>query len=345
MKRLPSNKTNPWFFLVILVFISLLTHYTILENGFVNFDDHFVIERAFERMASTEIDLKYFSSFNLLGMPVRTLAFTWITKFLGTDPVWFHLASLLFHTASGIALFFLINRILCHLGLFSEDEKGRKYISFLTTFFFLVHPINSNAVAWATCLKEGFCALFSFLSIYYYIRGEEYGGFIKKATNHGISILLFALAVAGKPVAVVLPAIFLLFSVLRLKGLPLLERVRHLKFHILAVSGFYVAFIVLKFNFLAHYAFDQENVFSRVLSVFYALFIYARNFIAPFWLNVRYDDIIIRGFGDDVRVIVAISGLLGLVLLSVMRLKKDPVPMFGLCWFFWRWPPHRVSSK
>ena len=317
----------------LLVVFSLLIHHTILFNGFANFDDSGVVVGRIAGMSSLGEELRGMArGVSLIGMPVRTLAFALIAFSLGKEPIWFHGTSLLFHTAAGLVLFFLISRILRHLGLFTREENRGRDVAFLTSLLFLIHPINSNAVAWATCLKENLCAFFSFLSFLYYIKAEERSG--RWVLHYTASALFVLLALGSKPTAVVLPAIFLVFSFLSLEGRGFWERIREIRYHLLLSAAFIFLFLLFYYQWMSGFVFEiRQEITTRILSIFYSLFVYARNFLAPFWLNVRYPDEVITNLTQNIRVFAGIAGFFALLIFSILRLKKDAVPLFGLCWF------------
>jgi tetratricopeptide (TPR) repeat protein len=80
--------------------------------------------------------------------------------------------------------------------------------SFFVALFFAVHPLNVETVAWIAQRKSLLSLLFSLLSV------AAYGWYVGRGgwNRYVVLVLLFALALMAKPMAVSLPILLLLFD-------------------------------------------------------------------------------------------------------------------------------------
>lgn len=144
-----SQGRRPYIF--ILIIITLLTYTNSLSNGFAWDDESQIVNNPLLKNFS---NIKIFwtgstfyggGSENLLGFyyrPVTTTFFSFLVSLFGAAPFAFHIASLLLHGLNSILVFFLFGRF------FS------KRISFLLAALFLVHPIHTEVVDYASGLGD-----------------------------------------------------------------------------------------------------------------------------------------------------------------------------------------------
>ena len=104
----------------------------------------------------------------------------------------FHLSNVVLHIINGLLVFTILKQFIAN-----------KWAVLVGVGFFLLHPIQVEAVAWVSEFRSLLAALFALLSWYYYIK--------KSAKLSYLSLIFFVLAALSKPSAVVLvPFVFLL---------------------------------------------------------------------------------------------------------------------------------------
>jgi hypothetical protein len=115
---------------------------------------------------------------------------------LGTtmDPMPFHAANLLVHWLNAC----LVLQILMALGFSARFAS-------VGALLFAVHSLQTEAVAWATGMKDLLGGFFSLGTILAYLRAVQSGE--KRSRNYWIASALFIAALLSKPSAVVLPLI------------------------------------------------------------------------------------------------------------------------------------------
>lgn len=113
------------------------------------------------------------------------------------NPVFFHAANLLIHLASVLVFFRLLGRLL-------QDP----WAAAVGALFFGIHPVQVEAVAWVTGMKDllgGFFAILALERYLFYAASAE--GVRKEVARrrYGVATLIFALSLLAKPSTVTTP--------------------------------------------------------------------------------------------------------------------------------------------
>lgn len=168
-----------------------------LQNEFVLWDDDaLVYENPLTQELSGRTVWGAFTSYDPeLYVPLTIVSYQFEHAIGGFNPFLYHLSNLLLHLGCTILAFLLLLR----LGL-------SRSASFLMGLLFLVHPMNTEAVAWVSARKDLLCALFSLSSLLLYLRWKD------GRTWMGWSLLCFLLALLSKVNAAMLPLMFLLIE-------------------------------------------------------------------------------------------------------------------------------------
>jgi tetratricopeptide (TPR) repeat protein len=133
---------------------------------------------------------------------------TWISHMLdfqlyGMNPAGHHLTSVVLHAANSILLFLLLQRM-----------TGAMWPGAMVAALFALHPMRVESVAWVSERKDVLSGLFWILSIWAYVRFVENLKF--QISNfkffYILSVVLFALGLAAKPMVVTLPFVLLLLD-------------------------------------------------------------------------------------------------------------------------------------
>jgi protein O-mannosyl-transferase len=184
-----------------LIILTLLTWIRVARNGFVNYDDGiYVTENPHIKAGLTWKTISWaFTSIDEANWhPLTWLSDALDYQVFGPNAAGHHLVSLALHVANVVLLFWLLYE--------GTRQAGR---SFLVAALFAIHPLNVESVAWVAERKNVLCTLFFFLAI------AAYGRFVRKPdiARNMLMLVLFALALASKPMAVTLPCLLLLLDV------------------------------------------------------------------------------------------------------------------------------------
>ncbi|MBI2010319.1 MAG: tetratricopeptide repeat protein [Candidatus Chisholmbacteria bacterium] len=147
--------------IVILAALGVIAYVPTLWGGFIWDDEQFIQKNVF--LTSWEYVDEIFKTNTIAGAgmvsnyyrPVTTLSFLVDRQIWGLVPFWFHWHNMLIHVGAGVMLFFLLRA----LGL---GERA----AFWVAAIFLVHPIQTEAVAHADTRGDALYALWLFAGLY-----------------------------------------------------------------------------------------------------------------------------------------------------------------------------------
>jgi Flp pilus assembly protein TadD len=229
---------------VVLAFVAFLPA---LRAGFVNWDDEasFLTNTAYRGLGWTE--LRWAFTTTLLGHWSPLVWVTWSLNWClgGLEPWGYHFGNVLIHSAS-VALVWLIAYRL--LGVASGESASSATTAAGATVAALVwglHPLQVEAVAWASARRDLLCGFFYLLAVLAYLRGIASGAAIE-GRWWALSLAAFAAALSSKSIAMTLPLSLLLLDVYPLdrRGLGWLVLLREkLPYAAVAAAAGIVAFL------------------------------------------------------------------------------------------------------
>lgn len=203
-----------------------------LGNGFVVWDDDIFIvnnkhirslNRDFLTWALTDMSLDFWR-------PLVWFSHAVDYAFWGLVPAGHHLTSILLHGVNTFLIIILLIRILkiSSCNRYSEgpseipsllSERDILITATITGLLFGIHPLHVESVAWVTTRTDLLYTLFYLLSIVSYIPFAEQagarraqGGLFPPLTRYLLSLVLFVLSAASKPMAVTLPLVLLVLD-------------------------------------------------------------------------------------------------------------------------------------
>lgn len=323
----PTKKPNKisCFIALAILFISYALYYNSLDNDFI-WDDIVLIKenrylKSYKYLpniltenfgAGSEYSTGDFNAF------YRPLAMTsyWLDYHLwGYNPTGYHFTSILIHALTGIVIYLLL------LKLFSDP-----LLAILSALFFIIHPIQTEAVAYIAVRQDPLAAFFLFLTLllYIYYRRTE------RLSFYRFSFLCYFLALLSKEISAVFPLVFLLyeycFAALNKRNFK-----KILPF--LLAAG---TFVLLKFTV---FSFETEKLRGNTLGIWHR--------INGFWQSIaQYLGLLILPINQHMeygmkKFYFLSAGVITGVILTVLLLyiafrakKKHPVIFFSILWFF-----------
>jgi protein O-mannosyl-transferase len=167
----------------LLLAAAVLVYGNTLVNQFV-LDDELYITRNAQVVDPTLRNLFSANPYSNVFRPVTfaTLALNW--EIQGANPISYHLVNLLLHACVSWLLYILLQEL---LGSYPEA----KTIAFVAALLYAVHPIHTEAVAWAVGRAELLAAGFLFAGWILHLQDQTFG-----------SLVCFALAMLSKESAV-----------------------------------------------------------------------------------------------------------------------------------------------
>jgi hypothetical protein len=185
------------------------------------------------------------------------------------NPIWFHAANLIVH----ILNVWLVFEILLALRLEPWPAAGGAMI-------FAIHPLQVEAVAWATGMKDLLCALFALATIWRHLIATESK---KPWANDLVAGALYVAALLCKPSVVTVPFIAGALDVIILKRPWKQTAMRLCPWLIPAVAATAIAIIVQPIHDV-----PQVPIYLRPLIAADALAFYLVKLIFPIGLNFDY---------------------------------------------------------
>lgn len=177
------------FLIILAAFLVYLPH---LGNEFVSLDDGLLITKNPASQELTWRSVSYvFSSYDPeLYIPVTFLTYQIEHAMYGLSSWGFHFTNLVLHTASAVLLHFLIRKL-----------TRREWVSLGVALLFALHPIQTEAVAWAAARKDVLSSFLALSSLLMFLKYKE----DEHSSQYWGSVILFALALMAKVSVIVLP--------------------------------------------------------------------------------------------------------------------------------------------
>lgn len=284
-----------------------------LGNEFVTWDDSLlIVENPNVHAISTQTVRNIFLSYDPeLYIPLTLLSYQIEHAIAGLNPSVFHFTNLILHILSALLVVWLLFLIL-----------KRGWLAIVLGAIFLLHPLNTEAVVWASARKDVLSTLFflgSLLSWMYYRESQ-------KMTLYFFSLLLFLCGALSKVMVITLPIVLLMIDHLE-------SRPRSRKDITETLPYFLVAFVI---GVIA--MFGKTNVIiattvvQKILIASASLIFYIEKFFFPSGLSVMYPYTKAISFSSpDFFLPVLLTAVLLCSLWFVYR--RNRISAFGLVFF------------
>jgi tetratricopeptide (TPR) repeat protein len=207
------KKILPALFLVLIVFA---VYAPALRNDFV-WDDTALILRD-PLIRSWQLVPEAFQHFLFIDAtpsdfyrPVQRLTYLADYAAFVFKPAGYHFTSILYHAGAALALLLLANELLRG---WNVDERKRRWIAFLVTLVWEVHPVHTAAVAYISGRADPLAAMFGFLGLYCGICASP-----QVRANRWLlliaTVALFLLSALSKEAGLIFPILWLAVLLLR----------------------------------------------------------------------------------------------------------------------------------
>ena len=183
-----------------LIAAGLAIYEQTLNYGFITFDDPgYVYENPHVTHGLTWSSVGWaFTSLEQSNWhPLTWISLQADAQLYGLHASGYHLTNLLLHLANACLLF-----------LWLRSATGVLWPPALTAFFFVVHPMHVESVAWITERKDVLSTLFFYLTLLAYTRYVQRRGI----ASYLLALVFYVLGLLAKPMLVSLPALLLLLD-------------------------------------------------------------------------------------------------------------------------------------
>lgn len=326
-----SRSWNP-LHLAVLILLSIAIYAPTLRNDFVTDDKLQILQnplvlegknldRAFSAdVWSFALGSKYRAGLTNYYRPLQLMVYTGEYQLFGSHPAYWHLLNILLNAANVALVYFLLASL------------ATPVLAFWTAFWFAVHPMHSEPVAWIAALPELQCAFFLLLSMLFYHRARLAA---KPLLPVILGALFFLAALLSKEAALLFPLILLCYEFFyaRISRAELL----HAALRLTAYLTMLIIYLFARIRALGGFA-PHHNPDLAHLSVEQLLFLvpdvfarYIGKLLVPVHMNYFYDLPIVTSL-----TVWAAAGILSSILIAFAAFyfrSNRPVLSFALCWF------------
>ena len=292
----------------ILILLPLLVFGQVLGNDFLALDDELLILDNVKVHAMTFANLKaIFTTYDPeLYIPVTLFTYMIEYSIFGANPVVFHATNLILHLANALLVFVILRKLL--------DERA----AFLCALLFSVHPLQVEAVAWASGRKDLLAGFFFLLSLYSYLGYRETG------ERYWLGFVFFVLGLGSKISVFPLPFVLIALDWMQNGSVTKKDWKEKIPF-------FLASAIFLGIAFYGKAA-QLVSPWVPITLSFAAVPLYLQHFFLPLGLSIFYP------FVDEVsvmhpRILTGVFVILGLASAFFYGLRHNKRLMFGLLFF------------
>lgn len=310
----------------LLLLIGAAVYANSIANGFVWDDNWLIVTNPDIKTMSIEKvrtifthDLAYFMEKSNFYRPLQSLSYMLDYRLWGENPAGYRATNILIHCANGILIFFLLRLFFGNIA------------SFLGAAFFLVHPVNTSAVAYIAG-RSDLLALFLLLSSFLFlVRFRTSGRYLDGALS--IAAFFFSLFTKEICVTFVLFAAFLLLSDRGKTPAPRKNTAVLTFFFLLGGLYLFSRLTFLKFAPLGSQAVNVPPIYNRLLAVAPVILTYLRLIVLPYDLRMDRDLVMPSSFLDG-RVLISLVLLSALCFALAVGSRRRKNLSLGIAWFF-----------
>ena len=257
------------------------------------------------------IDSSYFR-------PLTQLSFALDFYVWGLNPVGFRLTGLALHLANAVLIFFLFRTFL------SPSRSA------LVSLIFVVHPVNTQAIAYISSRSDPLFFFFTALTIYLWVTD--------KSTLRPFCLLFFLLGLLSKEPAVVTLPLILLTDLTRCESRNEIEgRLRSNWHWYIAFAGVLGAYLVLRLWVLDYPLLMKTELTGLTIPhrLFLASTLLGKHFVLLFFpLNLAFVHVVSLTLDPFAPLVLGpLLALIGLTYLALRLWKRERAIALGLGWF------------
>jgi len=328
-----------------LLFLSVFT-FVLYSNtlwGTFNFDDRNVILQN-PNIRLTKLDWQSIAKAGFgnpsPNRPVAKISFALNYYFHGYRVLGYHLVNIFIHILSGV-FFYLFLQTTVDIPSLGESHSISDWIPFFAVLLWLVHPIQTQSVAYIVQRMNSMAAMFYMLSLWLYAKARLTATKKRKATGYALCIFSGILALGTKEISATLPVFIFLYEWYFFQNLSRLW----LKKHFIFLAGTCLIFAIMVFVYMGGHPFEKvlsgyihrnftltERLLTqfRVVVFYISLLLYPR----PTRLNLDHDYLLSRSLIDPPTTLLGMGAIFALIWMGIYLAKKDRLLSFCIIWYF-----------
>ncbi|MBI2057790.1 MAG: tetratricopeptide repeat protein [Candidatus Yanofskybacteria bacterium] len=251
-----------------------------INNGLFWDDDDWIVNNSFVHSVNWNNVKFWFTHDVLAGIGLKSnyyrpfLFFTFALNYIisGVKPLLYHLTSNAIHIFNSVLVFWLVRQVFSpRFDL--ESSKRSNLVAFLTALFFLIHPLQTEAITYISGRGDALAAMFMLLALLFFQKSQL--TLPDDVTSSGnvrfVSLAFLVLGLLSRETAIIFPMLALAFyvSVLSNEGFAKAIKTGIKKtwpyFAVVIVYGI-LRLTVLNFQNTLNF-YSQQNVYSENLHV------------------------------------------------------------------------------
>ena len=182
---------------ILLVIICVGVYATAVNTSFLWDDIGTILDNKYIKgwtwkNISNNLTSDYFNYNTNYYRPIPTMLNMLNFSIWGLRPLGHHLSNLILHVFNVLLVYFVLN-------IFFKNER----VSFLTATLFSIHPVHVNVLSHVADNITLLCSFFMLSSMYLFFKQ-------KKTWKYILSVILFAMSLLSKEMAVVLPVLLVI---------------------------------------------------------------------------------------------------------------------------------------
>ena len=214
----PPDRVTDWLIALVVAQLVVVAFSPALRAGFVLWDDdtYFLNNPYYRGLGPVQLRWMF------TVMSGHYMPLTWLTHGLdyvlwGMKPAGYHAVNVVLHAGAAAAAYFVALRVL-GAAVGSAPRVALSLAAAAAALLFAVHPLRVESVAWITERRDVLCGVFFLLAVLCYLRAVETGA-RRPIGWYGSAVVLVALALLSKAMAVTLPVLLLVLDVYPLRRL------------------------------------------------------------------------------------------------------------------------------
>ena len=306
--------------------------------------------------------------------PVANISFALNYYINGYNVLGYHLINVLVHILTGIILFYFIKATLIisnfrhmifepqkntssdihHISIHDVNDPSNAepqrsfcpasnellFISFFTTFIWLVHPLQTQTVSYIVQRMNGMSAMFYILSLLLYVKARLSHSKSRRLMLFLSCILSGILSLGSKEISATLPFFIFLYEWYFFQDINLKWLKRSSKYFLCilfligVIAWFFLGAHPIQ-NILSDYHLRKFTLWQRVLTEFRVVMYYISLIIFPhpIRLNLLHDFSISNSFLDPITTLLSFIAIIGLIMVAVWTAKRKRLFSFCILWF------------
>ena len=304
--------------IVLIIILGFLTYANSLNGKFL-WDDDFLVKNnvyiknwtCLPKIFTENIGAGARSKY-IFYRPLQMITYMIDYSFWKSNPAGYHLTNIFIHILVALCIYWFINIIF-----------GNKILAFLTSIFFLIHPIHTEVASYISGRCDSLAFLFILSAFILYIKQLHF----ESITTYIFMLLCYILALLSKENSLILPALLWLYHYT--------FKVKFKNKEFLSILSLAFLYSILRLTLLRGLLSGEPSnttVLERLPGFFVATANYLRLLFLPQDLHMEYGSPLFKF--TDPKALAGMAILFSSVIFAFLTRKKNRLISFALLWFF-----------